>query len=262
MTDETKRQKHHKDSSIAESPLFLGTVALVAVLVLFNMWQIAQLSALLGTGGGMRLGGGALSFGGSAKGTILAPVLLAPGEQAVLPGYKTKIKELPTISSNPEKEPTGDAVQDAINALVPVGTPQYGQQAGVSFDDPLTAQRVWGGYERSITLTSEQEARWQNLVGKFTCDYCCGSPSSPTIITHCGCAHARAWRGMAKWFIASFGDQYTDEQIFGELSRWKTLWYPGPTVQRVLQEQAASSGGTAGQAAVNLESLPGMVGGC
>lgn len=261
MTDEHKTKKHTK-SSLTESPLFLGAVALVAVLVMFNMWQIAQLSALLGTGG-VRLGGGGgvFSFSGAGEGKVLAPVLLAPGEQAVLSGYKTNVKELPTISSNPEKEPTGDAVQDAINTLVPVGTPSYGAQAGISFDDPIGAQKVWGNYERSITLTPEQEARYQGIVGKFTCDYCCGSPSSPTIITHCGCSHARAWRGMARWFIANFGDAYTDLQIFGELSRWKALWYPGPTIQRVLQEQAASSGNT-GSNAVSLESLPGMVGGC
>ncbi len=261
MTNEHKAKKQ-KTSSMTESPLFLGAVALVTFLVLFNMWQVAQLSALLGAGG-IRMGGasGVLSFSKGGEGTVLAPVLLAPGEQAVMQGYKTRIKELPTISSNPEKEPTGDAVQDAINAIVPVGTPSYGQAAGVSFDDPITAQKVWGNYEQGITLTPEQNARWQGIVGKFTCDYCCGSPSNPTIITHCGCSHARAWRGMAKWFIANFGDQYTDVQIFGELSRWKALWYPGPTVQRVLQEQAASSGNS-GSSAVSLESLPGMVGGC
>lgn len=259
---ESKTKKHHKDdSSIANSPLFLGSVAVVALLVLFNMWQITQLSALIGAGG-VRAGrgGGGLAFSGTGEGTVLAPVLLAPGEQPALPGYGTKVKELPTISSNPKKDLTGDAVQDAINAIVPVGTPPYGQQAGVSFDDPITAQRVWGSYERSITLSPEQEARWKNLVSKFTCDYCCGSPQRPTIITHCGCSHARAWRGMAKWFIANFGNQYSDEQIFGEMSRWKALWYPGPTVQRILQEQAAGSGGSA--ASVSLDNLPGMVGGC
>ncbi len=259
MTDEHHTKKHQK--SIADSPFFLGAVAVVTLLILFNMWQIAQLSALIGAGGVRAAGGGgALSFAGGSKGTVLAPVLLAPGEQAVLPGHATKVKELPTISSNPEKAKTGDAVQDAINSLVPVGIPQYGQQAGVSFDDPITAQRVWANYEESISLTPELEARWNNIVGKFTCDYCCGSPSRPTIITHCGCSHAAAWRGMAKWFLANFGTQYTDEQIFGELSRWKALWYPGPTVQRVLQEQSAGTGGA--QAAASLDSLPSMVGGC
>jgi len=256
MTEEHKKRQ----KPIAESPVFLGAVALVALLVLFNMWQIAQLSALLGAGGGIaRLAGGG-TFSGGGSGTVLAPVLLAPGEQAVLPGYATKVKEMPSISSNPEKDKTGDAVQDALNVLVPVGTPSYGQAAGVTFDDPIGAQKVWGAYERSITLTPEQDARYQNIVGKFTCDYCCGSPSRPTIITHCGCSHARAWRGMAKWFIASFGTQYSDEQVFGELSRWKALWYPGPTVKRVLQEQSA--GGSAAGAAASLDTLPSMVGGC
>lgn len=267
MTEENAKTSHnkHEEQSLTSSPLFLGAVAIVTLLVLFNMWQINQLSAKLG-GKGISLstssgaGGGTLSFNGLGEGTILAPVLLAPGEEPVLPNYRTKIKELPTISSNPKKEPTGDAVQDALNALVPVGTPAYGQQAGVSFDDPINAQKILGSYERSVTLTPEQETRWKNLIGKFTCDYCCGSPQRPTIITQCGCAHARAWRGLAKWLIANYGDKYTDEQIFGEMSRWKALWYPGPTVQRVLQEQAAGNGGSG--TGVNLNNLPGMVGGC
>lgn len=252
--------RKHDEKSIAQSPLLLGAIAVATVLILFNMWQISALSSMIGSGGARVGGGGALSFSAAGEGKVLAPVLLASGESPVLPNYKTKVKELPTISSNPAKSATGDPVQDALNAIVPVGTPPYGQQAGVSFDDPIKAQQVWGGYERSIQLTPEQQTRWQGIVGKFTCDYCCGSPSQPTIITHCGCAHAAAWRGMAKWFIANTGDKYTDEQIFGELSRWKALWYPGPTVQRVLQEQAAGTGGAA--TAANIGNLPGMVGGC
>jgi hypothetical protein len=253
---------HKKDEfmPITDRPLFLGVLALAAVLVLFNQWQIMQLSSALG---GPSVSKGGSSGGGSlalSEGKILAPVLLLPGEEPVLQGYKTRIKELPTISSNEPKDKTGDAVQDAINALVPTGTPPYGQAAGVSFDDPIAAQNTWGNYERSIQLSPEQEQRWQKIVGSFTCDYCCGSPSRPTIITHCGCGHARAWRGMAKWLIVNMGDTITDEQIFGELSRWKTLWYPGPTVKRVLEEQAASGGGTSTLSSVG--DLPGMVGGC
>lgn len=260
MTDEKTTKKTKQ--TLTESPLFLGIVALTTVIILFNMWQISQLATLLsGSAGFMQsTGGGTLSFSGVGEGKVLAPVLLAPGEQPALPGYKTKFKELPTISSNPKKDPTGDPVQDAVNALVPIGTPSYGQQAGVSFDDPIGAQKVLGSYDRSVTLTSEQQNRWQNIVGKFTCDYCCGSPQNPTIITNCGCAHARAWRGLSKWLIANYDDKVSDEQIFGELSRWKTLWYPGPSVQRLLQEQASASGGAA--AVSSLDNLPGMVGGC
>ena len=65
---------------------------------------------------------------------------------------------------------------------------------------------------------------------------------------------------MAKWFITNMGDKVTDEQIMGEMSKWKALWYPGPTVKRVVQEQSLSSGDTS--APVKLDELPQMVGGC
>ncbi len=239
----------------------IWVIAIAAVLILFNQIQLFQLNSMLGIPnvGGFKIGGGSLTLEGG-EGVTYAPVLLGAGESPVLQGYGTKIKQLPTISSTPEKEKTGDAAQDALNMLVPTGTPEYGQEAGVSFDDPIGAQRVWGGYERSVQLSPEQQKRWEGIVGKFTCDYCCGSPQRPTIITHCGCAHARAWRGAAKWFIQKYGDQVTDEQIMGELSKWKALWYPGPTVKRVLQEQSLSEGGSSEP--VKLDELPSMVGGC
>ena len=242
---------------VSSSTIWL--IAIAAVLILFNQIQLFQLGNMMGTPGLPFSGGGKLSFSGG-EGKTFAPVLLAGGESPVLSGYGTKVKELPTISKSPAKKETGDVAQDALNFLVPTGVPEYGQEAGVSFDDPVGAQRVWGAYDQSIQLTTEQQARWQKIVGSFTCDYCCGSPQRPTIITQCGCAHARAWRGMAKWFIQKYGDQVTNEQIMGELSKWKALWYPGPTVKRVVQEQSLSSGDNS--APVNLDELPQMVGGC
>lgn len=235
-------------------------IAIAAVIILFNQIQLFQLNNMLGiqtisvfkTGGTLTLSAG--------EGKILTPILLAQGESPVLQGYRTKIKELPTISSNTAKDKTGDAVQDAINALVPTGIPEYGQEAGVSFDDPINSLKIWGMQERAIKLDSEQQKRYTKIIGSYTCDYCCGSPQNPTIITNCGCAHAAAWKGIAKFMVQKYGEKASDEQIMGEMSRWKTLWYPGPTIKRVLQEQSLSAGEAA--APVNLNELPSMVGGC
>jgi len=244
---------------VSNSTIWL--IAIAAVLILFNQIQLFQLGNMMGGQSGVmnifKGGGGSLSLKG--EGVTYAPVLLSSGESPVLSGYGTKVKQLPTISKSAEKKDTGEVAQDALNFLVPTGTPEYGQEAGVTFDDPIASQKTWGSYEQ-LQLTSEQKTRWDKIVGSFTCDYCCGSPQRPTIITHCGCAHARAWRGMAKWFIQKYGDQVTDEQIMGELSKWKALWYPGPTVKRVVQEQSLSSGETS--APVKLDELPQMVGGC
>lgn len=235
-------------------------LAIAAILIVFNQLQVFQINSMIAPASASHVkAGGSLSFSAAGNGTILAPMLLASGEQPAIPGYQTRIKQLPTISAGREVKPTGDAVQDAVNSIVPTGTPWYGQEAGVSFDDPINAQHVWSRYERALQLTAEQQQRWAKIVGSFTCDYCCGSPQRPTIITRCGCAHAGAWRGMAAWFIKNYGDKYTDEQIFGEMSKWKALWYPGPTVQRVLQEQASGSGGSG---VTDINKLPSMVGGC
>lgn len=259
---EEKQRKTKEEEYTRNDKIVIGFLALATLLILFNQWQIYDLTKPMasavpaasathaGKAATLEFKEGEVSF------KTYGPALLAQGEQAVLNGYRTKIKEFQTISGSKVPKATGDPVQDGINQLVPTGTPEYGQKAGVTFDDPIGAQRVWGAYERSISLTPEQQERWNGIVGKFTCDYCCGSPSNPTIITHCGCAHARAWRGMAKWFLAN--GEYTDEQIIGELSKWKALWYPGPTVQRVLQEQAQ-----AGQISnFDASALPTMVGGC
>ncbi|MBI4141298.1 hypothetical protein HY484_00055 [Candidatus Woesearchaeota archaeon] len=256
-----------------EQSVFSGTLVLlltvIVALFFYNQLQLFELSALVGAGGVPRVsfpalpgssGGGTLSFSDGEKVTY-GPVLLAAGEAPVLSGYGTKIKELPTISAQQEKPKTGDAVQDTLNKIVPVGTPEYGQEIGVSFDDPINAQRKLGQLERSVQLTETQQQRWLKIVSSFTCDYCCGSPQRPTRITNCGCAHAAAWRGLAKFLISKYDTKVTDTEIVGELTKWKTLWYPGPTVQRVIHEQQLS-GGKTDNAPVNLDALPQMVGGC
>ena len=220
--------KENKNDEVSSSTIWI--IAIAAVLILFNQIQLFQLNSMIGGGGGgllKSLTGGSLSLSGG-EGITYAPVLLASGESPVLSGYGTKVKQLPTISKSPQKPKTGDAAQDALNMLVPTGTPDYGQAAGVSFDDPIGAQHVWGGYEQSITLSGDQQKRYDKIVGSFTCDYCCGSPQKPTIITHCGCAHARAWRGMAKWFIQKIGTTKIKAAPFVVLSLMGSLGFSAP----------------------------------
>ena len=233
-----------------------GTVAFVAILILFNQMQISQVNGLvsghsstgsfasslsptplkflgLGSGGTLKLG--QFEFGSKIT---LKPMPLAPGEQPVISGYKTKVKPMPTISELSLKPSTGDAARDLLNNIIPTGAPWYSQEAGVTFDDPIAAQKKWAAYRR-LELSDEQEQRWSKTVNSFTCDYCCGSPQNPTIITRCGCAHSAAAQGMARWFIKNYADKFTDEEIYGEMGRWYALWYPGPTIKRIVQEMQA-----------------------
>ena len=47
-----------------------------------------------------------------------------------------------------------------------------------------------------------------------------------TMNKNCGCAHAKAVRGMYRFLIQNYGDKYSDEQMVGESHRWYALWYP------------------------------------
>ncbi|GEM_PF-487762 len=246
--------------------IFSGGVVLVLALLVgilfYNQILLFELSTYAGVSAPVALSnvlpGGSISLSESEK-VSYGPALLAQGEQPAIAGYRTKMKEFPTVSATPKKPKTGDVVQDALNKIVPTGTPEYGKEAGVSFDDPVNSLARLGELENIVSLTPEQEKRWNKIIGSFTCDYCCGAPQQPTIINRCGCAHAAGWRGIAKFLIGKYGDKITDEQVMGEMTKWKALWYPGPTVQRFIQEQAT---GNAGGAPVKLDQLPQMVGGC
>ncbi|MBI4095841.1 MAG: hypothetical protein HY438_03210 [DPANN group archaeon] len=234
--EQPHKTPHHSGSGkgpfLYENNFVFSMIVILVALLTINGALLHSVSAA---------GGGSMSLSADlhydAK-TTLKPMPLATGESPRISGYRSIVKALPTISDMPMRASTGDVVQDLVNNVVPHGTPWYGAEAGVSFDDPLTAQKLWGKGQ-AIQLTASEQARWDRIVNSFTCDYCCGSPQRPTIITHCGCAHSKAAQGMAKWFIKNYGNKYSDEEIYGEMARWYALWYPGPTVKRIVQELQA-----------------------
>ncbi len=149
---------------------------------------------------------------------VLAPVINEDGKT-------TSIAELPTITEVPANPNSGDALADAKVVMIPNGVPFYAPD-GISFDDPIAAQKAWGAFDKSITLEGELAERSDWLVSHMTCSYCCGSPTRVTTINRCGCAHAKASRGFIKYMLQNFGDQYSNEQILGETNRWYAIWYP------------------------------------
>ena len=223
--------------SFLQNKLVLSILIVLVIVTVFNQFLTTSAFAALvssSSGGTVSISSGSLKLEYGPK-TTLKPMPLAVGEQPTIAGYKTKVKSLPTISELSVSSSTGDLAQDLLNNVIPRGTPWYGQEAGVSFDDPITAQKLWAK-GRAIQLDATNEERWKRIVNSFTCDYCCGSPQNPTIITKCGCAHSAAAQGMAKWFIKTYGDKFSDEEIYGELARWYAVWYPGPTIKRIMQE--------------------------
>ncbi len=233
-TLETTTETSHEIFSLMQNKIVL--VALVVVVLLNQFLMTSAFASLVSSssGGTVSINSGSLKLEYGPK-TTLKPMPLAGGEQPVVAGYKTKVKSLPTISELSVSPSTGDLTQDLLNNVIPRGTPWYGAEAGVSFDDPINAQKLWAK-GRTIQIDATQDERWKRIVNSFTCDYCCGSPQNPTIITRCGCAHSAAAQGMAKWFIKTYGDKFSDEEIYGELARWYAVWYPGPTIKRIVQE--------------------------
>lgn len=219
--------------------MFVALVVAVALVFINQVYSISVFSALAGPPSGAAVaitsGPNKLEYGSKIT---LKPMPLATGEQPMIASYKSKVKPIPTISELQITPSSGDLTTDLKNNVVPHGTPSYGAEAGVSFDDPVAAQKVWNKY-RSIQLDGPLQERWNRIVNSFTCDYCCGSPQQPTIITRCGCAHATGAQGMAKWFLKYYGDKYSDEEIYGEMARWFALWYPGPTIKRIIKEAGA-----------------------
>lgn len=148
-------------------------------------------------------------------------------------GKTTTVALWPTITEV-SKEPRGtDLVEAAKTVMIARGTPFYAPQ-GITFDDPVGALAAWQGYEAAITLPPDLDARHKRIIGMMTCDYCCGSPGSVTIINRCGCQHAQAYRSIAKYLLQKYGTKYSDEEILGELQRWKGLWYPKGVVEDYL----------------------------
>ena len=182
--------------------------------------------------------------------------------------------------------------------MIPKGIPSYAESGpgselltGLSFDDPIAAQKIWAELEGSrrvgtgkrVQLTVEEEKRYQKIINLFTCDYCCGGPNSVTRISNCGCMHAYAWKGMARFFIKYYPEK-TDEEIMGEMTKAKGMWYQKGMVEDYLvytgnkdastlrhggsagiKQQFAgqgSSGASASVSDINTDALNSMVGGC
>lgn len=225
-------------------------VVLVAALVVFNTLQILSVSAALG-GGGVT----GLSFLGADS----------SGKSSTF-----KVKS------------GGDVVQNVIAALIPTGTPAYGEELGVSFDEPVTSLETLAGLERKIPtsqLSADEKARYINVGTKISCEFCCGAPAviDGSGRSLCGCSHAASFQGLSKYLIKNHPDEWTDDQILAELTKWKALYYPKNMVEKGV---AAVENGlaltpavlndrdllkklkTGDTSKIGTADLPSMVGGC
>jgi len=152
---------------------------------------------------------------------------------------------------------------DALAVLFPQGTPEYGEQLKVSYDDPVGSLAILANMYRGLKVQVQKEnpEAWQRylaLASKpvgISCEYCCGI--GPVGInangdSACGCQHNPALLSVAL-YLTAYSD-YSDAEILQETLKWKTLFFPKDMISLGLK-----LGG--GDTSV-LEALPGMVGGC
>lgn len=223
-------------------PILILTI-LVASVMAFNQYQIFSISESLG------VGGFSSSSSGSSKelSNIDLAELKSTGHTiaAVLP-----VEDILTA-------------QDAIDIMIPTGTPEYGEDLGVSFDDPTgslaTLANMYRGLKAEVEANDpESWERYMNMASMpvgISCEYCCGLQAigiDKKGNSACGCQHNPALLSVAL-YLTAYTD-YSDGEILREVMLWKTLFFPKDMVKLGLT--------VAGGDTSSLEELPGMVGGC
>ncbi|MBI4144792.1 hypothetical protein HY493_01140 [Candidatus Woesearchaeota archaeon] len=243
---------HPEHATPTGEKLAILLIAIVSLIVLFNQFQITQVSSMLTTGASATFASSGPSAG-KTGGVI-------------------------------QLDSTGDVVNDVIKAMIPTGTPEeYGAELGVTFDDPVAGIDILARLDRAIptsSLTAAEKERYIAVTSHISCEFCCSAPAITDSSGRdlCGCAHSAAFRGLTKYLVKNHPDSWTNDEIYGELTRWKSLFYPKNMVQKGvalanagLELDAAAlndaqllqklqSGNT--QVGGDLSSLPNMVGGC
>ncbi len=239
--------KHHQNY------LMIGAIAIVTLLVLFNQFQLAQLSAMLG----------GKEHSSAITSVLKKAVSLKSGSNDLgdvdLASIQNTAQAMAAVMP---LDGITDA-QSAIDKLIPTGTPDYGQALGVSYDQPVPAlqslQRLYYSLKEDIQKNSPEV--WQRYLALATkpvgisCEYCCGI--GPVGISangelRCGCSHNPAIHALTLWLMKN--TDLSDAEILQEAIKWKTLWFPKDMVGMAMQ--------LAGGDTSALNAVPGMVGGC
>lgn len=179
-------------------------IAVIALLVVFNQWQISGIASGFATGVSVTSGSGSTAASLSAL------------QSSVIPTGVPRIYGAELGLSYDDVSPN-----DARKA-----------------NAAITKMSV---YDNSITLTGDALQRYIAVAGQISCEYCCGA--NAIIFSNgqaaCGCAHSQAMRGLAKYLISRHPNEFTNDEILEELGKWKTLFFPDIMTQKaaVLQSK-------------------------
>src|SRR3989344_1165745 len=181
-----------KDKKIKYDKPTIWLIVVVALLVIFNQWQVNAISKSLGGVSIMsklRIG----SSSGKDISNVNIDELKSTGHSvaALFPVEDIKTAE------------------DAVSIMVPTGTPDYGQAMGVSFDDPVGSMeamaRAYPALKQQAQQNSEVWQRYLNLASKpvgISCEFCCGVGNigidrNGNLL--CGCQHLPAIHTVTLW---------------------------------------------------------------
>jgi hypothetical protein len=246
MDHEHSEHKHkvhhkteHKDKAVTKPIIALLVIATLAIL--FNQYQINAISGMVTT----------TSHSGSSRSHDLGNINLAELKST---GH--------TIAAVFPVEDIHTA-DDAMAIMFPVGTPDYGADLGVSYDDPVgsldTLAKMFNALKAEVQQNNpEAFDRFVNLASNpygVSCEYCCGigpAGADASGNSRCGCSHNPGILS-ATLYLAAYTD-YSDGEILREAMKWKTLWFPKNMIELGL---SLAGGDTSA-----LSDLPGMVGGC
>lgn len=241
-------KKQNQNDDTFSGPM-VWVIAIAAVLILFNQIQLFQLSSSLGA---------PTTLGGT---TSRVAVLSNPDLSSVdINSIKSSAQSVAAVIDLSEAK---DA-QGVIDAMIPQGTPDYGKDLGISYDDPVTAlqflaYKLYPAIKQDVQQNNPDVwQRYINLATKpvgISCEYCCGV--GPVSITSqgqltCGCSHAPAIHAITLYLMKN--TDMTDAEVLREALRWKTLWFPKNMVEIGVKL-------VGGDASV-LADAPAMVGGC
>jgi len=154
------------------------------------------------------------------------------------------------------QEGTTSEGDNVVQQIYDEVVPKEGSDTGYGITFSTNGMNTLVGYYRSIELTGNGQEKFI-AVGtqpNTGCEYCCGIGNGEAITsdgrTRCGCDHHLALIGLIKYLIQQ---GYSDEQILGEIQKWKAYFFPQGYVSEVLEERG-----------INPESagLPTQRGGC
>lgn len=160
----------------------------------------------------------------------------------------------------------------AIKAsTIPTGVPDiYGSELAVSFDEVQGSIDIMAKFgptygENKIELKGDLKERYTKIGMSISCEYCCDVDAivSEDGEAACGCAHSQAMRGLTAYLLDKHASEYSDDEILGELEKWKTVFFPKQTIQKILAaKKAAGEEGIEELLSEFPEFLPDMIGSC